>query len=503
LLFGLASIPLGYLYSNSCESHLNAQIVISGLHFITGYGFVLAHFVLAGIEKTQDLAASLLPFFRVFPPFNLGEGLVNLSIHFSEREFLGVDVGVLSWEVTGRNIFLLLAEAAAFFMLTISIETLASFSLRSKLSQACVSWLPSRRRGTHHSSQATQDEGVAGEAEYVTSMAAQDCPILIQDLGMVYPAPLCSCGVEETHALRGVSLAIRQGEVFGLLGENGAGKSSLLSLLTSQCKPSSGVVYIEGQDVTSLKLRGRRPHLALCPQTDPLLPLMTGRETLRMYATLKGIPKDQSDQVVSSLLTEVGLDEYRDKVCGAYSGGNKRKLSLAIALVANPAILLLDEPSCGIDVGAQRAVHQLIFRVSRLRSVILTTHSMKECEALSDRIGIMCKGRLQALGSPQQLKSRFSEGLLIEAHCRMDSMDKVEELMAGLSPLVTVEERHLTRIRFAVPRNAGVSLGGIFELIEEHKETVGISEYSVSQGSLEQAFLQVVRSDAARQEGPI
>ena len=166
------------------------------------------------------------------------------------------------------------------------------------------------------------------------------CALLIQDLVKTYPPTLLG-GIPK-HAVRGVSLACNDGERFGLLGINGAGKTTILGILTGDLQPTSGTVYIGGKalsDPLTMSMIG------YCPQVDPLLDLMNGYETLWFFGRIRGIPEDILEQRVAELIEQVGLQRFAHKPCGTYSGGNKRKLSLAVALVGDPRVLFLDEVS--------------------------------------------------------------------------------------------------------------------------------------------------------------
>jgi len=196
-------------------------------------------------------------------------------------------------------------------------------------------------------------------------------------------------------AVRDMSIGIPKGECFGLLGINGAGKTTCMKMLTGDVMPSSGSASILGYDVVS-ELASVRQNIGYCPQFDPLIEQLTGRETLRMYARLKSVPSELIEAQVARLLDKVGVYIHADKPCGTYSGGNKRKLSLAVALVGRPSVVFLDEPSTGMDPVARRQMWQVIEAVKETSSVVLTTHSMEECEALCNRIGIMVGGRFDA-----------------------------------------------------------------------------------------------------------
>mgnify|MGYP001415643749 CR=1 FL=1 len=157
-----------------------------------------------------------------------------------------------------------------------------------------------------------------------------------------------------------------------------------------------------------------RQVMGYCPQFDGLQPNMTGREHLQFYARVRGVPPAEVSGVVESLLAKMDLTRYADKQAGTYSGGNKRKLSVAIALIGDPDLVLLDEPSSGMDPQARRFMWDVLVGVMPGRCMVLTSHSMEECEALCARLGIMVDGRFRCLGGLQHLKSRFSEGYTLD-----------------------------------------------------------------------------------------
>jgi len=223
----------------------------------------------------------------------------------------------------------------------------------------------------------------------------------------VYPPSFL--GGKAKHAVRGLTLGCPAGERFGFLGINGAGKSSTLNVLTGDIAPTSGEVFIAGHPLSDPKTRLA---IGYCPQTDPLFDLLTARETLWFYGRIRGIDVDtltarvealidqvraliypylglylslSSPYLCPTMIDQVGLTKFADRCSGTYSGGNKRKLSLAVSLIGAPRVLLLDEPSSGMDAFARRQMWDVIAAVSADRSVVLTTHSMEECEALCTR----------------------------------------------------------------------------------------------------------------------
>jgi len=297
-------------------------------------------------------------------------------------------------------------------------------------------------------------------------------------------------------AIVDLSLGIPTAECFGFLGHNGAGKTTTMSVLTGDYLPSSGRAWIDGLDVVS-DLRRVRQRLGYCPQQDPLLELLTGRETLVMFARLKNIPEFRIPALVTAMLQQTSLTPYADRVAGSYSGGNKRKLSLAIALLGSPSVVFLDEPSSGMDPVSRRFMWDIITGERQRRSIILTTHSMEECEALCSRIGIMSMGRLQCLGGQQHLKSKYGGGYSVEVSCDEEHGEALRAKFPELFPGAVLAEHHTGKFKYELPPEAA-SLAQIFETMEAHKKALGILNYSASQPTLETIFLAITSGAAAR-----
>jgi ATP-binding cassette subfamily A (ABC1) protein 3 len=260
-----------------------------------------------------------------------------------------------------------------------------------------------------------------------------------------------------------------------------------------------------------------------CPQFDALLEELTGFELLRIFAALKGVPEESLEAVVQSLIRKVGLSPHAMNPTKGYSGGNKRKLSLAMALVGSPTLVFLDEPSSGMDPFARREMWKVIQTTAAKlgSSVILTTHFMEEADALCGRIGIMVDGRLSCIGSSQHLKSTYGAGYQIElrlGNANSQSQSKLREFVGSLCPTaspvevddddeseyigaVKVLEHHAGQLRCELP-SSGLSLASVFAKIEGAKTGLGIEDYAVSQTSLEQVFLQFAKRRSKKSSGP-
>lgn len=300
-------------------------------------------------------------------------------------------------------------------------------------------------------------------------------------------------------AVDDVTFGVTKSERFALLGPNGAGKSTMISLMRGELKPSSAscTIHIANDSMTANPVAAKT-HLGVCPQFDAV-DSMTLTQHLRFYAQARGVPNPEHN--VNELLTRLDLHPHAHKLAKKLSGGTKRKLSLAIALIANPSVLLLDEPSSGMDPAAKRALWSTLAQVSAGRAMLMTTHSMEEAGALCDRAGIMA-GRLLALGMVDELCRRYGSRLHVHLahrdapHTDPASMDALREWVESYIPDAEIESRTFYgQLRFSVPRgegHEGQDVGKLFRLIESNKSALRVEHFSISPSTLDQVFLEVV-----------
>ncbi|CAK4776692.1 unnamed protein product [Aphanomyces euteiches] len=264
-----------------------------------------------------------------------------------------------------------------------------------------------------------EDLDVAQEAARVLEGKAENEMLVLKKLKKVYTG--------NKIAVREVSFGLAKGECFGYLGINGAGKTTTMKMLTGDILPTSGGAKLGGYDILTQQLQVRRL-VGYCPQFDALFDLLTVREHLELFAKIKGVPWKDVNKVVLEKMKQLNLMSFEHKLAGTLSGGNKRKLSVAIAMIGSPPIIFLDEPSTGMDPVSRRFMWDVIADVSTTQkesTIVLTTHSMEECEALCSRVGIMVGGRLRCLGSVQHLKSRFGDGFMLHAKIDLPTTDVV------------------------------------------------------------------------------
>jgi ABC-2 type transport system ATP-binding protein len=213
---------------------------------------------------------------------------------------------------------------------------------------------------------------------------------------------------KDVRAIDGIDLRVEAGEIYGFLGPNGAGKSTTVHVLTTLLPPSSGTARVGGYDVVADGPRVRSL-IGAALQEAALDPLLTGRDHLKLQATLQGIPRSERRERSNELLERVGLTAAADRKVRTYSGGMKRRLDLALALVHRPRIIFLDEPTTGLDPQSRAALWDEVARLRRDDGVtiFLTTQYLEEADVLADRVGIIDHGRIVAEGTPAQLKAEI------------------------------------------------------------------------------------------------
>jgi len=370
----------------------------------------------------------------------------------------------------GKYIFWLFVQGSLFILLTFVIE--------SKLWRGIFC----RRNKENIDTDDIEkdlDEDVIEERKRVFSNLNSDV-LTVKNLFKRYRA-------NAKQAVDNLTFGVQRAECFGLLGVNGAGKTTTFKMLTGDTDATSGEAFINGFSILT-QMNQCRQSLGYCPQFDALDPLLTGREHLRLYARLRGLDEASVTKATNWGLKKLGLAAYADRCAGTYSGGNKRKLSTAIALVGNPSIVFLDEPTSGMDPGARRFLWNSILEMVRGgQSVVLTSHSMEECEALCSKLGIMVNGQFQCLGSIQHLKNRFGSGYSLTVRC--SDIELVQRHMERMLPRAQVKEEHVTQIKYQLPIQS-TKLPVVFRHMEELRKSGVIEDYSLTQTTLDEVFVQ-------------
>ncbi|KAF4012945.1 hypothetical protein G4228_003023 [Cervus hanglu yarkandensis] len=301
----------------------------------------------------------------------------------------------------------------------------------------------------------------------------------------------CFAKGKKKVATRNVSFCVKKGEVLGLLGHNGAGKSTTIKMITGETRPTSGQVLLAGGS-------GGAPlgFLGYCPQESALWPSLTVREHLEVSAAVKGLRRADAAAAIARLADALKLQDQMALPAKALPEGAKRKLSFALSILGSPAVLLLDEPTTGLDPEGQLQMWQLIRASVRnaARGALLTTHSMAEAEAVCDRVAVMVSGSLRCVGSIQHLKSKFGRDYLLEM--KLKSLAQLEALhceVLRLFPQAARQERFASLVVYKLPVEDVHPLSHAFFSLETVKQNFDLEEYSLSQSSLEQVFLELCK----------
>ncbi|ORZ40503.1 hypothetical protein BCR44DRAFT_1425196 [Catenaria anguillulae PL171] len=278
-------------------------------------------------------------------------------------------------------------------------------------------------------------------------------------------------------AVKDVTFAANEGEVFGLLGPNGAGKSTLISILTGLYEPTLGEGTIGGYNIATDRDAVYRI-TGIAPQHDILWDDLTVGEHLLFYARLKGVPPEQEQEAKNRALAAVSLQKFEDRLSKGLSGGEKRRLSIAIALTGSPKVVFLDEPTTGLDPEVRRLIWNILSEARKGKTIVLTTHSMEEAEALCTRIGIMAKGTLRCLGNQLRLKQQYGAGYKCTFIAKPENMAFATEKVLAL-----------------LPDNA--------KIVDKFAMTATwlLDDFGISATSLEEVFLRIISEDDA--EGTI
>ncbi|KAJ8398776.1 hypothetical protein AAFF_G00419730, partial [Aldrovandia affinis] len=314
---------------------------------------------------------------------------------------------------------------------------------------------------------------------------------LVSGIKIKHLAKAFKVGNKTREAVRDLTVNMFEGQITVLLGHNGAGKTTTLSMLTGLFPPSSGRAYINGYDISQDMALIRRS-LGLCPQHDVLFDNLTVSEHLLFYAQLKGYPREKIPEEVDRIIRMLNLEDKRHARSKTLSGGMKRKVSIGIALIGDSKVVMLDEPTSGMDPSARRATWDLLQGQKRGRTILLTTHFMDEADLLGDRIAIMAGGELQCCGSPLFLKSKYGAGyhmvIVKEALCNVSEITRLVHMYV---PNATLESSAGAELSYILPKESTSRFELLFAELEMNREELGIASYGASVTTMEEVFLRV------------
>jgi len=292
-------------------------------------------------------------------------------------------------------------------------------------------------------------------------------------------------------AVEGSSWTLQEGQLLALLGQNGAGKTTTINMLCGFSKPTSGEAFIFGKSIRN-EMTDIRSMMGVCPQHDILFQDLTAAEHIELFAGIKNVPRSALPKLIEERLGAVRLLKVKDKNAGSFSGGMKRRLSVAISTIGDPKIVFMDEPTTGMDPVNRRHVWGFIERFKRGRAIILTTHSMEEADILGDDIAIMALGKLRAFGSAIHLKGKFGAGYRISIVTEPDKSAGIQEDISNRIPGAILEDSSAGALIFMIPNDSMRYVADVVSDLENQKMS-GVKEWGISQSTLEEVFLKIIR----------
>lgn len=350
-------------------------------------------------------------------------------------------------------------------------------------------------------------EGDTVEAERALSL--RDSSIRTLKLSKTYKG---------TAALKEVTLQLRPHDITAVLGANGAGKSTLINCMSCLTTPTFGKVFVRGLDV-SRSQQEIQASMGVCHQADLLWPELTSREHLQLFGALRGVDPAQLPAMIASKLEDFDLGGMIDSRVGSMSGGMKRRLSISVATISDPAVVFLDEPSSGLDPLTRFHLWKSIRLLKRTSLVVLTTHSMEEADELGDSIAILSNGRLRACGTSLFLKERFGSGYQLQLNVAAARVPRIQQLAALHMPGADVVSAAAGSVTLGMPRSALPGVPRFFEALEDDGQllpqgeeerqaaerqqngdagsaaTSGVTDWSFSNSTLEEVFLRLAGTD--------
>ncbi|KAK6954029.1 hypothetical protein Daesc_003991 [Daldinia eschscholtzii] len=504
VLYGLAAILFAYLISMISRSQ-PAAFAYSILFMAIMYAIsIIALLVIQMNDGSNQMAndGTAYGLGIIFPIQNLMRGMaVSLNMYIVRCRGQDMITNPSSFYAFGGPIMLLI------------LQNIGLFSLLLWLEGGSFAWIMKPKALPP----AVDDTEKSGSSSGRPDVDAETARVAASEMDLLRVLHV-SKKFGPSVAVDDVSFGLQEGEILALLGPNGAGKTTTINMIRGDLTPSSGRIYLEGVDVLKNK-RLAQKHLGVCPQFDAL-DLLTVREHLTFYARCKGVEDIRG--AVAYVMSRVGITAHANKPAAKLSGGNKRKLSLAIALLGDPPVLLLDEPSSAMDAASKRVLWRTLAAVAPGRSVLLTTHSMEEADALATRAAIIAR-RVLAVGTTEALRKTHSNEYHVHLILRSAPLSTAEEMRnvetwvrRTFGDALRFEGESLGgQVRFVVPADSKVpdSEAGphaatrsftryLIETLEARKHGLGIDCYSISAATMESVFMKVVKeSDASEDEG--
>ena len=456
LLYGPSMVSFTYIFSLIFQKEGAGQTMIILVNLIIGALGGTAIFIMRMYKKLAIYGKSISKVFRIIPSFCFCYGyntLLNRYFIFATDLELKLDYikdwttaysivlgskkpsDVLKMKYLGSDCVYLAVESIVYLLILVFCENFEKlfsfcFTISSNIHNTeedgvnAIS-IPNNVNDTY-----VRNEIIKAKNQNNTNKYAIKIISLVKTYyGGPFGFKIFDSYFGSTKAVREISLCLDYGECFGFLGVNGAGKTTIFKCLSKEILRTYGKIYIDNKEINQ-DFDKVRSLIGYCPQFDAIFEYLTVYENLEFYGIIKGAKKHNLKSIIYALMEEMNLIDFKDKVSGSLSGGNKRKLSVAIALICNPPIILLDEPSTGMDPEARRFMWGVIHRLSlnqKKSTIIMTTHSMEEAETLCKRIGILVNGQFKCLSTSDEIKEKYGYGFEVNIQINNPNLNQLYE----------------------------------------------------------------------------
>ena len=493
LIYGPAMICSTYFLSFFFESESNAQNFIILFNLVTGTVGCIIILLFRLLDNTRSFGEKSEYLLGISPAFCFD---FAYTIAVNKNQLYSVNYKPEEYNrFTGREmiekfelmlILIYYCSIGAFiYMILFIIKESRTYSFKQPTKNKLTSNITDKEVIKEiEKTNELKDKFLDNEEEEETNIATNnDIPhnkkiaIKVKNLRKVYSNGCLN--KETTTAIDNLNFCIESGECFGLLGLNGAGKTTTFKCITQEISQDNGEIFIFGKDIRG-NFNELNNYFGYCPQFNAIFEFLTVYENLEFYATIKGIKQNLIDPLIKNMILEMALTDFTNKIAGRLSGGNKRKLSVAISMLGNPPIILLDEPSTGMDPEARRFMWSVIHKMSkkgRKSSVIMTTHSMDEAETLCKRMGIMVNGEFVCLGTANQIKDEYGYGYECNISIKPLTQEEQLEILSKCSTQIDlkVNNQNLSNILNSLQKQNYLDELNIGRLGERLKKNIDLN----------------------------
>uniref|UniRef100_A0A7E4WBQ9 ABC transporter domain-containing protein n=1 Tax=Panagrellus redivivus TaxID=6233 RepID=A0A7E4WBQ9_PANRE len=482
LLYFVAATPMSYVASFAFTSPIHATTAMLSVNFIAGPILVVTlKLILSFLNFVRGINVIYLLLYIVLPAFPFVDSISDIYRQCAQIGY------VEDWDdIVAYSIYMVLSGAFWWLMLFLLEHSFERQSFRGDYQN--LSYLP-----IESDTEELLDEDVRDEIIRVHETPYHRLALSVRDISKSFG---------NFRALRDVTFGVNPNDCFGLLGVNGAGKTTTFDIITGRTLATSGNAHVSGVDIRQM------PVIGYCPQFDALPTDLTGRQVLTILGRLNAFYN--VEERVNIVLESIQMTAQADKLVYHYSGGQKRRISIGVTLMSRASLIMLDEPTAGIDPKTRRHIWNLLCAIRDQRvAILLTSHSMDECEVLCSRIGFLNNGSLISIGSSQHLKSRFGNSFLLTLTVSNPSVNILKYLNVivtkkfGAKP--TTDLYYMNVLHWEIPRRMEDSWSDLYRRAQEianwhhptfANDTPMITDFSVTQNSLEHVFLRLSKLGA-------